>query len=66
MMIVTICPTENSSDETLFALQFASRVRRIQLGPAHKNVSVKNLEETLKVRVVLGKIVHVLILLHRD
>jgi kinesin family protein C2/C3 len=29
MMIVTLCPTEDSSDETLFALQFASRVRNI-------------------------------------
>lgn len=48
MMIVTICPTEDSSDETLFALQFATRVRRIQLGTAHKNVSAKNLEETVK------------------
>ncbi|CAM9810354.1 unnamed protein product, partial [Ectocarpus fasciculatus] len=48
MMIVTICPTEDSSDESLFALQFATRVRRIQLGAAHKNVSSKNLEESLK------------------
>lgn len=48
-MIVTICPTEDSSDESLFALQFATRVRRIQLGAAHKNVSSKNLEESLKV-----------------
>lgn len=48
MMIVTICPTEESSDETLFALQFATRVRRIQLGAAQKNVASKNLEETVK------------------
>jgi predicted RNase H-like nuclease (RuvC/YqgF family) len=28
-------------------LQFATRVRNISLGPAHKNVNTKNLEESL-------------------
>jgi predicted nucleic acid-binding Zn-ribbon protein len=48
MMIVTICPTELSSDESLFALQFATRVRRINLGPARKNINAKNLEESVR------------------
>lgn len=48
MMIVTICPTDLSSDESLFALQFATRVRRINLGPARKNINSKNLEENIR------------------
>mmetsp|Transcript_60552 Transcript_60552/g.179470 ORF Transcript_60552/g.179470 Transcript_60552/m.179470 type:complete len:1620 (-) Transcript_60552:166-5025(-) len=48
MMIVTVNPTSASYDETQFALQFATRVRRIQLGTAKRNVSSKNLEETVK------------------
>lgn len=47
MMVVTVCPTDLTSDETLFTLQFASRVRNIQLGTARKNIhsSMKNLED---------------------
>eukprot|EP01041_Mallomonas_annulata_P000819 gene819-1595_t len=48
MMIVTVCPTDMSVDETLFTLQFATRVRRINLGAARRNVTAKNLEEALK------------------
>jgi len=48
MMVVTACPHNESYDETTFALKFATRVRRINLGSAHKNVSQKNLEETVK------------------
>jgi len=49
MMIVTVCPTESNCDETLFALQFATRVRNINLGAARKNVNTKNLEEAIKI-----------------
>mmetsp|Transcript_30249 Transcript_30249/g.34857 ORF Transcript_30249/g.34857 Transcript_30249/m.34857 type:complete len:688 (+) Transcript_30249:2095-4158(+) len=48
MMVVACCPTDNSFDETLCALQFATRVRRINLGSAQRNVTSKNLEETIK------------------
>jgi len=48
MMVVTACPHNDSYDETIFALKFATRVRRINLGSAHKNVTSKNLEETVK------------------
>ncbi|KAL7532191.1 hypothetical protein ACHAXR_008434, partial [Thalassiosira sp. AJA248-18] len=48
MMVVTACPHNDSYDETTFALKFATRVRRINLGSAHKNVTAKNLEETVK------------------
>ena len=48
MMVVTICPHNKSYDETTFALKFATRVRRINLGSAQKNVLSKNLEETVK------------------
>lgn len=48
MMVVTVCPHNNSSDETSYALKFATRVRRINLGSAQKNVKAKNLEETVK------------------
>jgi chromosome segregation ATPase len=48
MMIVTVCPHDKSYDETTFALKFATRVRRINLGSASKNVTAKNLEETVK------------------
>jgi len=39
---------DNSYDETVHALQFATRVRRIQIGAAQRNVTSKNLEETVK------------------
>ncbi|EEC50188.1 kinesin family-like protein, partial [Phaeodactylum tricornutum CCAP 1055/1] len=44
MMVVAICPTDSSYDESVHALQFATRVRRIQIGAAQRNVTSKNLE----------------------
>ena len=48
MMVVTTCPVDSFFDESVHALQFATRVRRIQIGAAQRNVSSKNLEETVK------------------
>ncbi len=48
MMVVTVCPHNDAYDETTFALKFATRVRRINLGSAQKNVMAKNLEESVK------------------
>ena len=48
MMVVAVCPADNAFDESVHALQFASRVRRIQIGTAQRNVTSKNLEETVK------------------
>jgi hypothetical protein len=48
MMVVTVNPVDNSYDESVHALQFATRVRRIQIGAAKRNVTSKNLEETVK------------------
>jgi kinesin family protein C2/C3 len=48
MMIVTTCPTDYSAEETLFTLQFAARVRNINIGPAKRNFNTKNLEEAVK------------------
>lgn len=48
MMVVTACPIEEAHDESIHALQFATRVRRIQIGSAQRNVTSKNLEETVK------------------
>lgn len=48
MMVVTICPVDTSFDESIHALHFATRVRRIQIGAAQRNVTSKNLEETVK------------------
>uniref|UniRef100_A0A7S2WSN1 Kinesin motor domain-containing protein n=1 Tax=Rhizochromulina marina TaxID=1034831 RepID=A0A7S2WSN1_9STRA len=48
MMIVTVCPTEWNHEETQPSLQFAQRARRIQLGPAQKNINVKALQQTIE------------------
>lgn len=48
MMVVTVCPTSVTFDETTHALQFATRVRRINIGSAKRNVLSKNLEQTVK------------------
>ena len=49
MMVVTVCPTDVTSDETLFTLQFATRVRNITMGAAKRNAATgKNLEEAVK------------------
>ena len=48
MMVVAITPVDFAYDESIHALQFATRVRRIQIGAAQRNVTSKNLEETVK------------------
>lgn len=48
MMVVATSPQDASYDETVHALQFATRVRRIQIGAAQRNVTSKNLEETVR------------------
>eukprot|EP00529_Nitzschia_sp_RCC80_P007120 CAMPEP_0113521394 /NCGR_PEP_ID=MMETSP0014_2-20120614/44616_1 /TAXON_ID=2857 /ORGANISM="Nitzschia sp." /LENGTH=1349 /DNA_ID=CAMNT_0000419349 /DNA_START=140 /DNA_END=4189 /DNA_ORIENTATION=+ /assembly_acc=CAM_ASM_000159 len=48
MMIVAVTPVDVAYDESIHALQFATRVRRINIGAAQRNVSSKNLEETVK------------------
>jgi len=48
MMIVTMCPTDLTFEESLFTLQFATRVRNITVGPAQKHSNAKNLEEQIK------------------
>lgn len=49
MMVLALSPTEFHAEESLMALQFASRVRSISLGgPASKLVDVKNMEESLR------------------
>ncbi len=48
MMIVTVCPTDLTFEETLFTLQFATRVRNITLGAAQRNSNSKNLEICVK------------------
>lgn len=48
MMVVAVCPMDSAYDESVHALGFATRVRRIQLGVAQRNVTSKNLEETVK------------------
>lgn len=48
MMVVATCPIDAALDESVHALQFATRVRRIQIGSAQRNINSKNLEETVK------------------
>eukprot|EP00934_Nitzschia_sp_Nitz4_P003947 Nitzschia sp. Nitz4//scaffold8_size234185//67504//75292//NITZ4_001248-RA/size234185-processed-gene-0.151-mRNA-1//-1//CDS//3329559779//3937//frame0 len=48
MMVVAVTPIDMSYDESIHALQFATRVRRINIGAAQRNVTSKNLEETVK------------------
>eukprot|EP00429_Kryptoperidinium_foliaceum_P008054 CAMPEP_0176025274 /NCGR_PEP_ID=MMETSP0120_2-20121206/12362_1 /TAXON_ID=160619 /ORGANISM="Kryptoperidinium foliaceum, Strain CCMP 1326" /LENGTH=1344 /DNA_ID=CAMNT_0017358457 /DNA_START=129 /DNA_END=4163 /DNA_ORIENTATION=+ len=48
MMVVAVTPIDLSYDESIHALQFATRVRRINTGTAQRNVTSKNLEETVK------------------
>lgn len=49
MMVVTVCPTSLTYEESLFTLQFATRVRNISLGPIQKtHLHSKNLELIVK------------------
>ena len=41
-VIVTICPTENTADESLCSLYFAQRLRNIEMGIAQRKISFKN------------------------
>jgi kinesin family protein C2/C3 len=60
LMVVTVCPTLQSSKETQYALQFAARARNIHLGKASRNnvASTKNLEERIKVMDREMKLLH--------
>nr|CAB3502251.1 unnamed protein product [Digitaria exilis] len=46
LMFVQISPSDNDVSETLSSLNFASRVRRIELGPAKKQVDTVELQKT--------------------
>ncbi|CAN6314304.1 unnamed protein product [Urochloa humidicola] len=46
LMFVQISPSDNDVSETLSSLNFASRVRRIELGPAKKQVDTGELQKT--------------------
>jgi len=48
MMVVAVTPIDLAYDESIHALGFATRVRRINIGAAQRNVTSKNLEETVK------------------
>ena len=41
-VIVTICPTESTAEESLSSLYFAQRLRNIEMGVATKKISIKN------------------------
>lgn len=45
LMMATVCPGAFTADETLYSLQFASRARNIDLGPAQRTVQIKNITE---------------------
>ena len=44
-MLVQISPSENDLGETLSSLNFASRVRGIELGPAKKQIDTAELQK---------------------
>ncbi|KAG2544031.1 kinesin-like protein KIN-14E isoform X3 [Panicum virgatum] len=46
LMFVQISPSDNDVSETLSSLNFASRVRRIELGPAKKQADTVELQKT--------------------
>jgi hypothetical protein len=48
LMIVTVCPLEDTAEETLCTLNFATRVRSITLTPTTSGVKAKNAEAELK------------------
>jgi kinesin family protein C2/C3 len=45
LMFVQISPSDNDVSETLSSLNFASRVRGIELGPAKKQVDTAELQK---------------------
>ncbi|CAN6285982.1 unnamed protein product [Urochloa humidicola] len=46
LMLVQISPSDNDVSETLSSLTFAGRVRRVELGPAKKQVDTAELQRT--------------------
>lgn len=48
MMVFTVCPTDLTYDESIFTLQFASRIRNISFGHLQRNSNAKNLEVIIK------------------
>lgn len=47
-MIVTVSPMDETADESLCTLHFATRVRSITLAPAASHLKIKNLEQEVK------------------
>lgn len=45
-MFVQISPSENDLGETMSSLNFASRVRGVELGPARKQIDTGELQKT--------------------
>lgn len=45
-MFVQISPSENDSGETLSSLNFATRVRGVELGPVKKQIDTSELQKT--------------------
>ena len=41
-MIVTVCPTESTAEESMSSLYFAQRLRSIEMGVAQKKIAIKN------------------------
>ena len=41
-VIVTVCPSESTADESISSLYFAQRLRNIEMGVAQKKITMKN------------------------
>jgi hypothetical protein len=48
LMMATVCPAWYTAEETLYSLQFSSRVRDIDLGNAQRTIQFKNVTEQYK------------------
>jgi kinesin family protein C2/C3 len=48
-VIVTVCPTESTADESMSSLYFAQRLRSIEMGVATKKIHIKNNQDENKV-----------------
>lgn len=53
LMFVQISPSDHDSSETLSSLNFATRVRGVELGPVRKQIDATELQK-MKVMVGLG------------
>ena len=53
-MVVQIAPVEKNAGETVCSLNFAQRVRGVELGPAHRKVmgAADRLRDTVEVKTV--------------